>query len=211
MESVTNLSVPSNASFLDSRDVACFNLSCSDVSEGVLTSQSLVCYGSNTILDTFDVTLSFHLIEETCVDVNVSVTPGRVFSHATPPPLALSFLKTNYDLIGNDPYAVVTNTMGVTVGRIQSDMTRLDVLNLTDFSVFVEVSACVLKDPNAGEGEKSGEERRRERGGGALREGVVCMIWEFSLEMEIFDRWVWMTFLFGKCQTRTSQRFAFRM
>ena len=95
--------------------------------------------------------LLFTLLEETCVNVSVYSTPGRVFSHATARPLALSFLQTNYDLARSNTFAVVTNGKDVTVGQIQSSMVRVEVQNLTGSdTMHLKMSLCMLFDPTMG-------------------------------------------------------------
>ena len=95
----------------------CLNKSCTDESSGELASKSLVCIGPEITLLTYQANLTFNVTSEGCVNVNVSVVPGRVYSHTALSPLSLSFLKTNYYLMGTNSFAVVTNKHGVTVGE----------------------------------------------------------------------------------------------
>ena len=125
----------------------CFNTSCHDEVGGVLASQSLVCIGTDITLVTYQANLSFTVSSEVCVNVNVFVVPGHVYSHATYSPLSISFLRTNYFLVGNNSYAVVTNVHGITVGQIQSDMIRIEYLNiLNESTVSISVTPCILFD-----------------------------------------------------------------
>jgi hypothetical protein len=137
-----------------SESVECFGDSCSNVSSGVLASQSLVCYGTWSPLVTYQANLTLRVSSgEGCVDVNVLVVPGRVFSYFANSPLSLSFLKTNYNLMGNNSFAVVTNEKNVTVGQIQSDMIRVEYEEMTSgVDVGVSVVACLLFDSSMGEG-----------------------------------------------------------
>jgi hypothetical protein len=134
-----------------SDDFGCFGESCLNVSSGVLASQSLVCYGASTALVTYQANLTFQVDGgEGCVDVNVFVVPGRVFSYRTNSPLSLSFLKTNYYLMGNNSFAVVTNEKNVTIGQIQSDMIRVEYRNLSDMSLGLSTFGCLLWDSSMG-------------------------------------------------------------
>lgn len=133
-----------------SEDLSCFNGTCSSVSTGVLSSQSLVCYGTLTPLVTYQANLTFEIVGEGCVDVNVFIVPGRVFSYREDSPLSLSFLKTNYYLMGSNSFAVVTNEKNVTVGQIQSDMIRVEYENELSESVSVYVLPCLLLDTTMG-------------------------------------------------------------
>ena len=130
----------------------CFNTSCIDETSGVLASQSLVCIGTEIPLVTYQANLSFTVASEGCVRVSLSVVPGRVYSLLTDSPLSLSFLKTNYFLVGNNSFAVVTNVNGVTVGQIQSDMIHIEYLKISNLStVSISVSPCILYDETMGE------------------------------------------------------------
>ncbi len=132
---------PSSASF-------CFDTQCDEVESGVLTAQSLLCYGSPTVLYTYQANLTVELIEKVCVNVSVFAVSGHVFSQAPQSPLALSFLQTNYNLMENNPYAVVTNGDGIIVGQIHSALIRVVVQMTTlnqDFHVIL--SPCLLIDP----------------------------------------------------------------
>ena len=129
----------------------CFNTSCSNESNGVLSSQSLVCIGTVNTLITYQANLTFTVSSEGCVKVNVSIVPGRVYSHATDSPLSLSFLRTNYYLVENNSFAVVTNHKGVIVGQIQSDMIQIEYSNLSNVSsVSISVAPCILFDKSMG-------------------------------------------------------------
>ena len=124
----------------------CSNKSCKDESTGALASQSLVCVGRVVPLLTYQANLTFIVTSEGCVNVNMSVVPGRVYSHTAISPLSLSFLRTNYYLMGTNPFAVVTNFKGVTVGQIQSDMIHIEYENLSNVSVRMSVTPCLLYD-----------------------------------------------------------------
>jgi len=125
----------------------CLNVPCKNESSGVLASQSLVCVGREVQLLTYQANLTFKVLSEGCVNVNVSVVPGRVFSYPAVSPLSLSFLKTNSVLMGTNSYAVVTNQHGATVGQIQSDMISIEFQNLSNVtSVDLIVVPCLLLD-----------------------------------------------------------------
>jgi len=131
--------------------VDCFDEKCDNVSSGVLASQSLVCYGTVTPLVTYQASLTFEVFGEGCVNVFVYIVPGRVYSYPIDSPLSLPFLRTNYYLMGNNSFAVVTNEKNVTVGQIQSDMVRVEYQNLSNVSVSVTVMSCLLLDTTMGE------------------------------------------------------------
>ena len=138
-----------------SLSVECFNQSCANESNGVLASQSLVCVGTEVPLVTYQADLTFQVLSEGCVDVNVIVVPGRVYSYPANSPLSLSFLKTNYNLMGSNSFAVVTNDRNTTVGQIQSDMIRVEYRNLSSATASLSVLPCLLLDETMGE--NSGE------------------------------------------------------
>jgi hypothetical protein len=144
---MSNISIPASPSVS-----SCFNTPCQDETAGVLFAQSLICFGSNqTTLFTYAANLTFQL-NESCVNVSVRTVSGRVFSQTPKSPLALSFLSTNYDLIQNNPFAVVTNDQGVTVGQIQSVMIQLQVesFGMNSHSL-LQVSPCVMLDEGMGQ------------------------------------------------------------
>jgi len=131
-----------NSSFVS---LHCFNSTCNDVTSGSLAAKSLVCNGTIVTLDTFKTKLTFQ-VNESCVNVNVSVVPGRVYSHPEPSPLALSFLEANYYVIGSNTFAVVTNDQGTTVGQIQSDLIQVNIQYYSENHVVVTVLPCILFD-----------------------------------------------------------------
>ena len=140
---VTGLDVTKNLSTAE-----CYDLQCANVSSGELAAQSYVCFGTTLSLEMYQASLTFVNSEMSCVTLNVSTAPGRVYSQAATPPRSLSFLQTNYQLMGNDTFAVVTNTKGVTVGQIQSDMITVQISNF-EYSAGVEnvtMRPCVLYD-----------------------------------------------------------------
>jgi len=136
---LSDISTPSNS------NTNCFDLQCSDVSSGVLAAESMVCNGTDIRLNTYQANFTFHL-EEGCRTVNMSIVPGRVFSRAAQSPLALSFLETNFDLVGNDTFAVVSNSHGVIVGQIQSDFIQVKVRQNANEKVNITILPCILLD-----------------------------------------------------------------
>ena len=146
----TNFANNSNRSLSDSLGSLCFDSDCASVSSGVLASQSLVCYGTDVTLSTYQANITFHIFSESCVNVNTSVIPGRVFSRPTQSPLALSFFQTNFDLVNGNPYAVVTNKKGVTVGQINSDMIQIIVNNFSFGDYEIRMDLCLLYDNSMG-------------------------------------------------------------
>jgi hypothetical protein len=127
----------------------CFDESCLDVSSGFLAAKTSVLNGTEVLLETFEATLTF-AVNASSVDVTVSVVPGRVYSRPPTSPLALSFLETNFNLNGNNSFAVVTNKHGVTVGQIQSDMIRLELSDTEGKRFNLTMVACILLDPSIG-------------------------------------------------------------
>jgi hypothetical protein len=136
---------------------SCFNTPCSEQTSGVLYGQSLVCYETRTTLSTYNINGAFY-VEESCVNVMVTVAHGRVYTQSPQSPLALSFLQTNYNFMDGNTYAVVTSDKGVTVGQIVSDMIRVEIRPppLIEEKAggdlpAVLMAACVLLDPTMGE------------------------------------------------------------
>ncbi len=144
-------SLPNLGNFTSSSTLGqiCFGDECSEVTSGTLAAESLVCNGSWLSLPTLNSNLTFHL-NQSCVSVSVSVVPGRVFSHPASIPLALSFLKSNYYLIKNNTFAVVTNVKGVTVGQIRSDLIQVSVQTFSSDHGIVFMLPCILLDPMIG-------------------------------------------------------------
>ena len=140
-QNISKFDVDSNGVTQDS----CFDLTCSDESSGDLASQSVTCFG-NTTLATYQATLTIEVSLQICLNVSMSVVPGRVYSRPTAPPLALSFIKTNYDIILDNAFAVVTNEYGVTVGQIESDMIRVDVQKIWSDVNKATMWPCILHD-----------------------------------------------------------------
>ena len=123
----------------------CFNLQCANVSSGFIAAKSLVCNGTDVILHTYGVNVTIH-VNVSCVTTLITISPGRIYSRPVMSPLALSFLETNFNLIGNNSFAVVTNDYGVTVGQIQSDMIQVVTDNFTDSPILVTLQMCILID-----------------------------------------------------------------
>ena len=152
---LSSISIARSVSNSPTNITSCFGDSCSDVSSGVLASQSLVCFGADTQLRTYQASLDLSVSQdESCVNVSVRVTPGRVFTRAAVSPLALSFLPTNYNLVGNNSFAVVTNDKSVTVGQIQSDLIQVEYQRYSTANVTLTLHICMLLDETMGvEGE----------------------------------------------------------
>jgi len=131
-----------------SNPLSCFESNCADV----LYAQSLICYGTPTTLFTYEANLTFTLTEKTCVNVSVNLVSGHVYSSAPQSPIALSFLQTNFDMVGKNLYAVVVNDNGVVVGQIHGAMIQIIVQNLSSNDSFtLHVSPCLLLDPTVGD------------------------------------------------------------
>jgi hypothetical protein len=127
----------------------CFEATC----DGVLYAQSLVCYETPTTLVTYESTLTFLLMDATCANVSIDIISGHVYSSEPLSPMALSFLQTNYNLVGGNVYAVVENDLGVVVGQIHGAMIQISVQDLdsSSGSFDLQVSPCLLVDPTVGE------------------------------------------------------------
>jgi hypothetical protein len=139
--------VTPNSNSAPSTATLCSTSSCQDEKSGSnLYAQSYICYGpSVTDLYTYAADLRIRLVNTSCVNVSVSVVSGHAYSRAPESPIALPFLQTNYDLIGNNTYAVVTNHKGVVIGQIAGSMIHLQVeSNLRSF--LLDVSPCLSLD-----------------------------------------------------------------
>lgn len=144
----------SNLSPMNSSPDGCFNASCSDIPSGVLYAQSLICNGTVTTLYTYTAIVTLYL-DESCVSVSLYALSGHYFSKTSQSPLALSFLQTNYDLVGGNQYAVVTNSKGVVVGQIISSMITIEVetFSSSELSDHLLLAPCILIDSTMGESE----------------------------------------------------------
>jgi hypothetical protein len=135
--------IPNNMT--NSSNNTCFQSNCSES----LSAQSIVCNGPSTALVTFEANLTFTFMDVSCVTVSVFVISGHVYTSSPQSPLALPFLPTNYNLVGDNIYAVVENGIGVVVGQIHGAMIQIIVQNLSSIvSYDLQVSPCLLLDPN---------------------------------------------------------------
>jgi hypothetical protein len=92
-------------------------------------------------------------MDATCANVSIDIISGHVYSSEPLSPMALSFLQTNYNLVGGNVYAVVENDLGVVVGQIHGAMIQISVQDLdsSSGSFDLQVSPCLLVDPTVGE------------------------------------------------------------
>jgi hypothetical protein len=91
-----------------------------------------------------------------CVRIYLFVTPGRLYTGYLQPPVSMSFVLSKYSFAENNPFASnVTNSRGIPIGQIESDVLQIEVSPERNATNFLEPTTICLY--NSSKNQKSAE------------------------------------------------------